>query len=227
MNNLRNVIWGIILIALGIILGINTLGIADINIFFDGWWTLFIIIPSILGLLKPNSSKTGNLIALTIGVLLLLSCQNLIDFDMVWSLLIPIILVFMGFSIIFKNSALAQVKSRIKDKKNANKEAPEYCGCFSNQKLDFTDEKFKGCNLSAVFGGVNCNLKGSKLEKETVIEASAIFGGVDIIVPENTNVKVYSTSIFGGVDSKIRNNKENENTIYVNATCLFGGVEIR
>lgn len=227
MNNLRNVILGAILIALGIILGINTLGIADINIFFAGWWTLIIIIPSLLGLLKPNSSKTGNLIALTIGVLLLLSCQNLIDFDMVWNLLIPIILVFMGFSIIFKNSALAQVKNRIKDKKDANKEVPEYCGCFSNQKLDFTDEKFKGCSLSAVFGGVNCNLKSSKLEKETVIEASAIFGGVDIIVPENTNVKIYSTSIFGGVDSKIKNKKENEKTIYVNATCLFGGVEIK
>ncbi len=48
MKNLESIVIGLILIAIGVIIGLNTLNITDINIFFDGWWTLFIIIPSII-----------------------------------------------------------------------------------------------------------------------------------------------------------------------------------
>ena len=45
MNNYSNVLWGFVLIIIGIVFGLNALDITDINIFFDGWWTLFIIVP--------------------------------------------------------------------------------------------------------------------------------------------------------------------------------------
>lgn len=45
MQNKKNIILGIILIALGIIFGGNALNLFSINVFFKGWWTLFIIIP--------------------------------------------------------------------------------------------------------------------------------------------------------------------------------------
>lgn len=46
MKNVRNVLWGIVLIAVGVIIALHAFGVADINIFFDGWWTLFIIVPA-------------------------------------------------------------------------------------------------------------------------------------------------------------------------------------
>ena len=51
-------------------------------------------------------------------------------------------------------------------------------------------------------------------EKEAVIKASAIFGGVEIFVPSNINLKVKGTPIFGGVSNKVINKKENEKTIF-------------
>ena len=43
-----------------------------------------------------------------------------------------------------------------------------------------------------------------------------------------TEVKVKSTSIFGGVsEKKHRPYVENAVTVYINATCMFGGVEIK
>ena len=54
MEKFKNVIWGLIFIVLGLIVGLNTLGIASINVFFDGWWTLFLIIPSFMGLFKDK-----------------------------------------------------------------------------------------------------------------------------------------------------------------------------
>ena len=98
MKKFGNVLWGIVLIVIGLIIGGNALGITNINIFFDGWWTLFIIIPCFIGLLKDNE-KTGNLIGLLIGVALLLACQDVLDFDLIWKLAFPTILVVIGVSI--------------------------------------------------------------------------------------------------------------------------------
>ena len=78
-----------------------------------------------------------------------------------------------------------------------------------------------------MFGSVNLDIIKANIEKEPVIKASAIFGGVQIIVPTNVNVKVKSTPIFGGVSNKTINKKENEKVIYVDAFCMFGGVDIK
>ncbi len=220
MKQVRSIIWGIAIIALGVIFGGNALGWFDINIFFDGWWTLFIIIPSLFGLVN-NRGKTGSLIALVIGVLLLLSCQNIIDFDIIWKLIVPIIIVGIGLSMIFKNSFNGEV---VKD--DTCKE--EVFATFSGQDIKVEDE-FKGTTLNAIFGGIKLDLRNAKIKKDVTINTTAVFGGIDLYVPEGVNVKVSSTSIFGGVDGKKLNSKADEkgHTIYINATCIFGGVDIK
>jgi len=57
-------LWGIAFIIVGTIIGFNSLGITDIDIFFKGWWTLFIIVPSFIGLFEGNGEIIGNLIGL-------------------------------------------------------------------------------------------------------------------------------------------------------------------
>ena len=225
MKKTRNILWGFVFIVLGVIFGLNALDITDIDIFFNGWWTLFIILPSFINLFKDNE-KTGNIICLFIGIVLLLCCQDFLEFDIVWKLMIPVILVIIGLSFIFKDILDSKVKKEIK-KLNKN-DSNEYCATFGGQKVDFDNEEFKGCNLTAVFGGVECDLRDSIIKEDTVINASSIFGGIDIQVPKNVKVRVTSTPIFGGVLNKRKNPKdENIKTIYVNATCIFGGVEIK
>ena len=92
MKSFGNVLWGIVLIVVGLIIGGNALGITNINIFFDGWWTLVIIVPCFIGLFT-NKDKTGNIIGLLVGVILLLGMQNIIDFNLIWKLLLPSIIV--------------------------------------------------------------------------------------------------------------------------------------
>ena len=88
MKKLSRILWGMALVALGVIWGINTLGIADINVFFKGWWTLFIIIPCLAGLITGND-RTGNLFFLFVGVGLLLASQGVFSFSLFWKLLLP------------------------------------------------------------------------------------------------------------------------------------------
>lgn len=225
MNKTSNLLWGLLLVIVGIIFGLNALEITNINIFFDGWWTLFIIVPCLIDLFKEDD-KTGNIIGLTIGIFLFLSCQDIVDFSIIWKLLIPFALVLVGLSLIFNDSLKGKIKKEIK-KLNKNNDK-EYCATFGNQNLDFDQEKFTGCSLNAIFGGVKCDLRNAIIKEDTVVNASAIFGGISILVPENVNIKITSTPLFGGVSDE-RKTKTNDNkvTLYINATCMFGGVSVK
>lgn len=231
MKKFRNILWGVLLIILGLIFGGNALGITNIDIFFDGWWTLFIIVPCFIGLFN-ESEKTGNVIGLLIGISLLLVCRDLLDFDLLIKLLVPVILVILGISIIFKDVIQGKVKNEIKKEiqkiSEKHKQNEEYCSTFSGQDVRFDGEVFKGAELTAVFGGINCDLTKAIIEEDVVINATAVFGGVDILVPNNVKVKIKSSSIFGGVSNKkLHSEEQDAKIIYVNAICLFGGVDIK
>lgn len=225
MKQISNFLWGMVFIIIGVIFGLNALDIADINIFFDGWWTLFIIIPCFISLFKEKD-KTGDIIGLIIGICLLLGCQNIIAFDLIWRLMFPVILVIIGLSFIFKDTINNRVRKEIKRLGKNSEE--EYCATFGGVNLDFAKEEVKSCNLNAIFGGVKCDLTDAIIKEDIVLTTSSVFGGITIYAPKDVNVKVTSTSIFGGVSDERKNkNKEAKRTIYVNATCMFGGVEIK
>ena len=228
MKNFGNVLWGLVFIALGVLIGLRIFDVVDFDIFFDGWWTLFIIIPCFIGLFT-DKDKTGNIIGLIVGVLLLLSCQEVLSFDLVFKLMVPVILVIIGISLIFKNVIGTSVTKKIKElnEKNTNKDNSEYTAVFSGQKIDLSKENFKGCTINAVFGGCDMDLTNAVIKEDVVINVSTIFGGADIVVPKNVNVKINSNSIFGGVENHSKNSDDNKVTIYVNASCVFGGVEIK
>ena len=226
MNNFNKVLWGIVFIALGIVIGLNALDITSINIFFKGWWTLLIIIPCLIGLFdSKNQSQTGNIIGVVIGVALLLATRGIINFSLVWKMLIPIIFVAIGLSIIFNETIKSKISNKVKE---ASKNGLEnITATFAEQKINKDGEEFKGANLDAVFGGVNLDLRKANIENEAAIKASSIFGGIEILVPESVNVKVKGTPIFCGVSNKSIYNKENTKTLYIEAFCMFGGVDIK
>ncbi len=221
---IRNILWGILFIFVGVIFGLNALEITNIDIFFDGWWTLFIIVPCFISLFK-ESDKTGSLIGILIGIALLLACQGILSFELIWKLMIPIILIIIGCSFIFKDAFKTKVNEKIKTlKTNEN----TCYATFSSQNLKYEQENFKGCELNAIFGEITCDLREAKISKDVVITASSIFGGITIYAPNDIKIKVKSTSIFGGVNNKYQNKKEDKTiTIYVDATCIFGGIDIK
>lgn len=218
MKKISTVMVGIVFIIVGVIVGLNSFGITNINIFFDGWWTLFIIIPAINGLVT-NEEKTGSIIWLIIGIALLLGCQDLISFDILWKLTLPVILVFIGLSIMFNNNG---------KKSSKNTDDNEYCACFSGQTIKFDGKDFKGTKVNAIFGGITIDLTNAKVKDGAVIDATAVFGGVTILIPEDLKVEIKSTSVFGGVSDKTKNKeKKDKITLHVNGCSIFGGVDIK
>ena len=227
MKKISKILWGVAFIVVGVIFALNAFGITDIELFFDGWWTLFIIIPCFIGLFSERE-KIGNIIGLAVGVFLLLCCQNVLDFDMLWKIAAPAIIVLIGLKLIFGAVFGDKATKILESSKQNGEDIKTGCATFSGQNLNFSGERFSGAELTAVFGGVKCDLRHAIIDKDCAINATSIFGGIDIFVPDTVNVKINSNSIFGGVSDKKNNpTVPGAVTVYINATCMFGGVDIK
>ncbi len=227
MKKSSGIIWGIILIVAGIAFGLKIFGLFEFDIFFDGWWTLFLIIPGIVGLITRRDI-VGNVICLSIGVLLLLACRGIIDFQLLGKLIVPAVIIGIGAKLIYNSIKGKAAEEIIDSARDRGEKLPEGYATFSGCNMNFDGEEFLGCELCAAFGGVKCDLRGAVIEKDAAIKVTAVFGGVDIIVPEGINVKVSSTSVFGGVSNKSKPSSDPAApTLYINGLCLFGGCEIK
>ena len=215
-------LWGLFLVAIGFIVAGNALGIFDISLFFKGWWTLFIIIPCGISMIS-NGFGNFSTIGFVVGILLLLNSQGIIIDGTIRKLLIPIILVLIGLNIIIRNMFMSidKVKTEIPAECN-------YAATFGSKYVQFSNQKFYGAEINSIFGGVRVDLRDAIIDEDVVIQATAVFGGIDIYVPQNVKVKVNSTSFFGGISRKQRRGADFSGpTIYLNGTCMFGGVEIK
>ena len=226
MKDYTKYIIGFLLIFIGLILGLNAFGITNINLFFSGWWTLFIIIPSLVGLIN-DKEKTSSLIFLIIGVWLFLAERDLIEYELLIKLLLPVILISIGLLLVFKDVLSINVKEIKKINAN-NKESNNYIAVFGSQDLKFEDEKVENLDLKSLFGGIKLDLRDARIEKDIVINTLSVFGGIDIYVPDDVKVKVSSTPFFGGVEVKReKQSSKKEITIYLNSVCIFGGVDVK
>lgn len=221
MKKYSDIIWGLALIAIGIIIGGNSIGLFDIDLFFDGWWTLFIIVPCFFGFIT-NDDKTGDILGIILGVLLLLSAQDVISYDTLWKLALPIILIVIGLSIIFKNAMRPKLNS-----KNGSKS--EVMALFSGQNVKPDKMPNGDIDLNAIFGGVSYDLRDLNIKNDIEINALAIFGGVEIFAPNEVKVIIKSTSIFGGSTDKRKtvSVEKDSKVIYINAVAIFGGITVK
>ncbi len=225
MKKTNSIIWGVVLVLVGVVIALNAFNITNIDLFFDGWWTLIIIVPCVVGLFTERE-KLGNIIGIVVGVLLLLCCWDIINFDFIWKLILPVVIVIIGAKLVingFRGNKSAEMLNEMKEK---GKDVKNGFAAFSGSELNFDGEIFEGAELNAIFGAVECDLRNAVIPRDCAIQVSAIFGGVDILVPDTVNVKVNSTSIFGGISNKSKSKKDGV-TLYINGTCLFGGVEIK
>lgn len=218
---MNGIFWGICLIFVGIGLIGKFTGL--FNILFNGWWTLFIILPATIDLFTKRH-KFGSLCVIAVGVTLLLQQLNVINTGMIWKVLLASFIVIIGISMIFfrNKNPNVYIPAEI-----VTSDSENYAAIFGGQQRKFVNEKFTGANLTATFGGIELDLKEAIIENDVVINVSATFGGCVITVPSNVNIKTSGSNILGGVSNKISYENPDAPTIYIKSNAVCGGVEIK
>jgi hypothetical protein len=90
----------------------------------------------------------------------------------------------------------------------------------------------RGYNAFAFWGGVVIDLRDATFaERETVIRAHAVMGGVDIIAPEDVDVHVEGFGLMGGYDdatsSQLDPPPPGAPVVRVTGIAFWGGVTVR
>jgi predicted membrane protein len=101
---------------------------------------------------------------------------------------------------------------------------------FGATKIKDRSEHFDHTEVSAVFGGATLDLRQAHVDRDASVDALALFGGVDVVVPEGWRVAIEGTPIFGGFEDKTRGVPElpaDAPVLNVHATAIFGGVDVK
>ncbi len=89
---------------------------------------------------------------------------------------------------------------------------------------------FQRADIFAMFGGIELDLRGAKIVNGTArIEANALFGGIEIRVPQNWSVELQGVGIFGGYEDKTIHPIGDENAapkVVIRGSAMFGGVSV-
>jgi hypothetical protein len=109
----------------------------------------------------------------------------------------------------------------------------------------FSDKTYHGLpgnsnEYNAIFGKAMVDLRGTELkEKVTRVKITAVFGGAEIILDKNMPVRVKADTVFGGVNLpenvvnafgsatyQNQNFDESKNFLLIDASSVFGGIEV-
>jgi predicted membrane protein len=154
------------------------------------------------------------------------------DFTRVyWPLLLIIVGIIIVFSVITgKNKAVRGCSNR-----SIHAEPTQNSNGFINKNVTFggsesifLDPVFNGGNISAVFGGVVLDLRKTSLpEGETFLEIYAVFGGVELYIPDNWLVETRIQTLMGGVeDKRFVSQTDQSRKLVLQGNLTFGGCSI-
>ena len=93
------ILWGILLILAGLGYAGDVMGFWHFDLFFAGWWSLFIIIPCVVSIVE-NGFDTGNSLGLVFGLMLLFSAQGILSWHRMIQLFFPALLIILGIGLL-------------------------------------------------------------------------------------------------------------------------------
>ncbi len=113
----------------------------------------------------------------------------------------------------------------------ANPNVLDEVAVFGGIQRRVDSQDFEGGELSSVFGGIELDMRGANTKRdEIVIEANAVFGGIELLLPDRWNVTVRGAGIFGGYEDKTHppaNPAEKRTHLTITGSAVFGGVSVR
>ncbi|HLI84107.1 MAG TPA: DUF5668 domain-containing protein [Bryobacteraceae bacterium] len=103
----------------------------------------------------------------------------------------------------------------------------EHVAVFSHVERRIVDQNLEKLKVVAVFGGFELDLRGASISGDQAwLEADAVFGGIEIYVPEDWQVIPRGAGVFGGFTDESQPPAVPMKKLIVSGAGVFGGVLI-
>jgi hypothetical protein len=236
VKNATKTLFGVVAIAFGIIYCGDVFGFWNISS-FNGWWTLFIIIPAI-GNMLSSKIDIGNIAFLFLGIWLLISQQGWIDSKMLNGITVSLALIILGLYLIFGElKSVSKIKSQKAEivsetdfrRKTTQSESdtPSFLAIFGGNHSKCSSKNLRGGDATAILGGIELDLSDAVPAGSVTFNVTAIFGGIDIVPPKGFQVETTGVALLGGCDNQVGNLSDDGMPIFtIRYFTFFGGVDI-
>ncbi|KPN31197.1 putative membrane protein [Halolamina pelagica] len=213
-------LFGGIIVLTGVLLLLETTGVVSTRDALLYVPSLFVLV----GVWSLLQSRLRNLVGpvVLIGVagawqLVVLDYTTVDDVVAFW----PVLVIVFGLSVL-----LGQYRSAVRE---TNDDYTNSFVAFGGVEKRNTSTQFTGGDLTAIFGGTELDLRDAAIaDRPAQVNAVALFGGVDVVVPREWNVRLDVLPVLGGAsDDRARAEHRNEDVdLVVSGFAAFGGVTI-
>lgn len=230
-------LWGALFIAVGVILLLDHIGIVSAQEFFRYWPMLFVL-AGIFNLQRPESRPWG-IILILVGAALQLNKLGITHVRL-WDLW-PIVLIAIGVLIMWRSlEGKLRWRAPLGGAIGDSGESSDASGTvdvetvFGSNERRITAKNFQRGKLKAIFGEVKLDFRPADIDgDEAQIQADAVFGRVELRVPETWNVILRGSAVFGNYADQTRHSDvedagaSNRKRLVVKGGAVFGEVEIK
>jgi hypothetical protein len=216
-------VFGLLIIAAGVLLTLDNMRVLDAGTYLR-WWPVALIA---LGLAKLWQSRDGcgggvaGAIFTGVGAWLLLESLDLIriDIEHAW----PILLVILGATLVWRG--LRGRPAAPAHDSTATITAVAILGAVNRGSNSRT---FRGGEITAIMGGCEIDLRQASIDGEAVFDVFAMWGGIDLRVPEDWTVISRVTPLLGGVEDRTRPPQgATTHRLVLRGFAIMGGIEVK
>ena len=226
-NFLIRAFFGLSIVAFGGILLLRNLEIIK----FDSWhlfwgtvWAVGLVLAGLTTIFSSNKmlTRAWGLLLMATGVSIGLNTYGIIDVS-IWKLFWPVVLIAVGLMMVFSiGSGNRKKYEKSASDSSDNEKVAIFYGEESRVKGDYT-----GGSATAIFGGVELDLRRANIKDGTVIDIFTFCGGVSISLPDDVIVKNEVRGVLGGSEDKTVSKSSAKKTIILRGECVLGGLEVK
>ncbi len=229
-QHVSGLVFGILIIATGVLLLLDGMGILAPFEIWD-FWPLGLVFVGAVNLFLPLEAPhrvLGGLLIAAGAVLQLHKLEMLsISMQVVWPLFVILIGVYVFYSTWL-------VRKRQPDNENDSPDVVSEIAIFSGSETINNSSDFKGGEMLAVVGGCSLDLSQADMQGDRVVlYARAFMGGIDIRVPQDWDVSIKGIGILGGYEDKTRRARpgnhepDTHKKLIIKGYAIMGGVDIK
>jgi len=215
-------LMGLVIIAIGTFFTLDNLGIVDARPYLRYWPVALILV----GVLKIWQSRGGGgvfggLLFIVLGAWILLSSFHVVTINLfdLW----PLALVFFGASLVWRG--LRGTSQRAGTDAHSTISALSVLGGVHRGNNSRT---FRGGDLTAIMGGCEIDLRQAAIDGDAVIDVFAMWGGIEIKVPEDWTISSRVVPILAGFEDKTRPQRgATAHRLLIRGFAIMGGVEVK
>ena len=224
-NFLVRAFFGVTIAAFGGVLLLRNLEIIKFdswNVFWGTVWAVGLILAGLMTIFSSRkaSLRVWGLLLMTIGVSIGLGAYGVINIS-VWKIFWPVMLIAIGLIVSVGSGGHKRSKKSVADD-SGNEKIAIFYGEESRVKGDYT-----GGSATAIFGGVELDLRRANIKDGAVIDIFTFCGGVSISLPDDVIVKNEVRGILGGSEYKTVSKSSAKKTIILRGECILGGLEVK